>query len=153
MSDDEKDNHPMAVFGIEDGYTKPITKISHEIGVLSRQANDVEIMSGLNELQRDLVQMTKDIDSDVEQVVKDTGFYAEGRMKKRVPVDTGKLRGSIDTTISEDGKVVTVGPNTDYDTWVELGTRKAPAQPYVRPGGKEAAQFMDRQLNKKFGDL
>jgi HK97 gp10 family phage protein len=149
---DEEDMHPMAVFSIEDGYTKPITQIAHQLGVLSRQA-DVQVSEGLNELQRDLVQLTKNIDNDVESVVRDTGFYAEGQMKKHVPVDTGKLRGSIDTTISEDKKTVTVGPNTDYDTFIELGTRKMAAQPFVRPGGKGAAQFIDRQLKKKFGDL
>ena len=53
-------------------------------------------------------------------------------MKGVVPVDTGKLRGSIEKKPA--GKGYTVGPRgVDYAEHVENGTSRAPAQPYVAP--------------------
>lgn len=43
-----------------------------------------------------------------------------------------QVAGATDTWV--------IGPNTDYDVYVELGTAKMPARPYVGPGAKRGAE-------------
>lgn len=51
------------------------------------------------------------------------------------PVDTGRLRSSITNEIGEDGDglVATIGTNVEYAPYVELGTSKMAAQPFLLP--------------------
>jgi len=46
---------------------------------------------------------------------------------------TGNLKRSITYSSSFDGLTVTVKPTAHYASYVEYGTRKMAAQPYVRP--------------------
>lgn len=59
----------------------------------------------------------------------------ESGAKRLAPVDTGRLRSSISHEIGRDarGLVGTVGTDVTYAPYVELGTSKAPAQPFLRP--------------------
>ena len=56
--------------------------------------------------------------------------------KALAPVDTGKLRDSIDAQ-QEGPAAWVVGPHTDYDIYVELGTSKMAAQPYLTPAAEQ----------------
>lgn len=61
------------------------------------------------------------------------GGMAETNVKAITPVDTGNLRNSI--THKVDGaKAVIIGTNVEYAPFVELGTVKMKAKPYLRPG-------------------
>ena len=53
----------------------------------------------------------------------------------RAPVDTGALRNSVTTAISRDGNTIRgeVGPTVNYAGFVERGTSRQRAQPYLRP--------------------
>lgn len=55
--------------------------------------------------------------------------------KQLCPVDTGRLRSSITWELGQDiqGLLAVIGTNVTYAPFVELGTRKASAQPYLRP--------------------
>lgn len=68
------------------------------------------------------------------------GLLAEGYAKKACPVDTGRLRDSIThATVGEDEYI---GTNVEYGPYVELGTSKQTAQPYLRPAAQDhAAQY------------
>lgn len=68
------------------------------------------------------------------------------RAAELCPVDTGNLRQSIQTRdVSEDSSVkITVGPRLEnytndvyYAPYVEFGTYKMAAQPYLRPAFEE----------------
>ena len=61
--------------------------------------------------------------------------------KQLCPVDTGRLRSSITNQLGTDGGglLAVIGTNVDYAPYVELGTSKAPAQPFLLPA-LEAAQ-------------
>jgi len=74
-------------------------------------------------------------------------------MKGIVPVDTGKLKGSISKKI--EGSSVTVGPRgVNYAEFVEYGTSRGPAQPYVRPTIEWArANGPKRIANKIKGEI
>lgn len=47
------------------------------------------------------------------------------------PVDTGNLRDSI--AVSQDGTGAEISANTDYAAYVEFGTSKMAAQPFLVP--------------------
>lgn len=54
--------------------------------------------------------------------------------KEMCPVDTGRLRGSITTDKRYIQMfLVEVGTNVDYGPYVELGTKKMDARPYLFP--------------------
>ena len=61
----------------------------------------------------------------------------EGLAKRVVPVDTGNLKNSIQ--VAEDGEMAaTIGPRgVEYDYYVEMGTRRMGARPYMRPAAEQ----------------
>jgi HK97 gp10 family phage protein len=64
---------------------------------------------------------------------------SENIAKEIVPVRTGKLRESIkaEKTTKNKGKIEA---KTDYSVFVELGTSKQRAQPYLRPAVKKGSR-------------
>lgn len=60
------------------------------------------------------------------------GEFVEGEAKNRCPVDTGNLRNSITHEVDESEISVKIGTNVEYAPYVELGTVKMNAQPYLR---------------------
>lgn len=59
----------------------------------------------------------------------------ETAAKRLCPVDTGRLRSSITHQVAVDvrGLAARIGTNVDYAPWVEFGTSRAPAQPFLVP--------------------
>lgn len=59
----------------------------------------------------------------------------ERAAKHLAPVDTGRLRASVGRALDRDaqGLVGVVGTDVDYAPFVELGTSRAHAQPFLRP--------------------
>lgn len=53
--------------------------------------------------------------------------------RSRAPVDTGQLRSSIKAVSLEHGKSAEVMADTDYAAFVEFGTYKMAAQPFLTP--------------------
>jgi HK97 gp10 family phage protein len=70
-----------------------------------------------------------------EKLVRRACVKVEGGAKRRCPVDTGRLRASITHEVSVRGRDVTgrVGTNVEYARYVEFGTRRMRARPYLRP--------------------
>lgn len=64
----------------------------------------------------------------------------EGAAKRLCPVDTGRLRASITHALDRDGEglLAVVGTDVEYAAFVELGTSRTRAQPYLRPALSEA---------------
>jgi len=61
------------------------------------------------------------------------GLTAEGYAKLLCPVDTGRLRNSISHAVDENEKAVYIGTNVEYAPYVEMGTSKTKAQPFLTP--------------------
>lgn len=59
----------------------------------------------------------------------------ERRAKQLAPVDTGRLRSSVAHELGRDerGLVARIGTDVTYAIYVELGTRRMRAQPFLRP--------------------
>ena len=84
----------------------------------------------------------------IENVILRAGHRVEYEAKLRVPVDTGRLKSSL-TTAEDKGRgyfTVKVGTNVNYGKYVEFGTRKMRAQPYLLPAFK-------LQKNKVVADI
>lgn len=59
------------------------------------------------------------------------GMVAETHAKKICPVDTGRLRNSIANATTPD--TAYIGTNVEYASYVELGTSRMKAKPYLKP--------------------
>lgn len=87
------------------------------------------------------------------QVIRAAAFETEARAKDLVPVDTGNLKNSISIghpsgRDTQPGDLeVQVGPSAEYGAYVEYGTSRMGAQPYLTP----AAEVVTQALQAKFG--
>ena len=63
------------------------------------------------------------------------GLTAEGYAKAKAPVDTGRLRNSISHEVDEQD--VYIGSNVEYAPYVEMGTVKMKARPFLKPAATE----------------
>lgn len=69
-------------------------------------------------------------------VVAKTARDIEGHAKSVVAVDTGNLKNSIDVEFDSDGLTAIVAPHTEYAAFVEFGTRRMSARPYMTPAAE-----------------
>lgn len=86
------------------------------------------------------------------RVVKKTAFDVEAGAKAVVPVDTGNLKNSIAAEMTGPAEAI-VGTGVEYSVYVELGTVKMAARPYLipaaehaRPSFIEAMSHLERML-------
>lgn len=89
-------------------------------------------------------------------VVRKTASDIERDAKQNAPVDTGNLRASIGATYTGDGRMsrmsAEIGPTANYAQYVELGTYKMAAQPYLFPAAdRHEAAFYEAMA--KIADL
>lgn len=84
------------------------------------------------------------------------GITAEGYAKLLCPVDTGRLRNSISHAVDEKEKTVYIGTNVEYAPYVELGTSRTKAQPFLKPAATnhtEEYKALISQYINNIGDL
>lgn len=87
---------------------------------------------GIQAAQRRLDRIADRLAGVTQEAIEEFADDVVQHMKGVVPVDTGKLRDSIEK--KTEGDAVTVGPRgVEYAEFVEYGTSRSPAQPYVRP--------------------
>lgn len=65
--------------------------------------------------------------------LEEIGLLAESYAKEYCPVDTGRLRNSISHAVDEGEGAAVIGTNVEYAPYVELGTSRQKAQPYLEP--------------------
>lgn len=95
-------------------------------------------------------QVKAEFERAVLRALEECGLFAESVAKKLCPVDTGNLRNSISHTVARDEQVAYVGTNVEYAPYVELGTSRQRAQPYLKPAVNDNAntyrQIIDKEL-------
>lgn len=69
----------------------------------------------------------------IERALEAIGLQAEGYAKMLCPVDTGRLRNSITHTVDVTEQKAYIGTNVEYAAYVEMGTSRSKAQPYLQP--------------------
>lgn len=101
-----------------------------------------------------LIQRIKEALLDVREGAQDetrqVAEHIQRRAKEFVPVDTGRLRDSI--RITQTGKAAyNVGPGdeVEYAEYVEYGTSRTPAQPYMRPAIEDARREFPRAMRRR----
>lgn len=67
----------------------------------------------------------------IQAALEEIGMKAENHAKLICPVDTGLLRNSI--THTQEDKTAIIGSNVEYAPYVELGTSKRAATPFLTP--------------------
>lgn len=73
--------------------------------------------------------------------------WVKGKGKCFIP-PTGKLKGSIGLDITDGGLAAEVEPSAEYAAYVELGTRKMDAQPYLKPAWNVQKAKFHRDMQK-----
>lgn len=79
-----------------------------------------------------------------ENALRATGYAVQNAARMLCPVDTGRLRSSIFSRSGRDsrGYFVEIGTNVSYAAFVEFGTFKSRAQPYLIPALAQATGFL-----------
>ena len=104
------------------------------------------LIKGVDELQKKLrANITLE---DCKKVVAKNGVDLDEKMTEkaefRYGYQTGDTKGSITLSTSNQGLTVGVYPRTDYSPYLEFGTRKTNAQPFVKPAFDEIKEdFLD----------
>jgi HK97 gp10 family phage protein len=88
------------------------------------------------------------IDGVMEAEAHALGQAIVARAQAIVPIDTGALRDSITYRIEHTGGQwhIIVGAYTDYALFVELGTVRMSAQPYLRPAVDQIVAHIASEL-------
>lgn len=99
-------------------------------------------VSELRDLERDLEKGAAKVEALAPRVVAKVALDIERDAKINAPVDTGNLMGSIGAEV--DGLTAEIGPTAEYGGYVEYGTSKMHAQPYMGPATeKNTPAFVD----------
>ena len=106
---------------------------------------------GVSVVRDNTGQVADGIGSAVVAALEEIGLLAESYAAKRCPVDTGNLRGSITHEVDAAGNAVYIGTNVEYAPYVELGTSRQGAQPFLRPAASGHAAQYRRVLRKALG--
>ena len=80
----------------------------------------------------------------IEAALTAIGMVAETYAKEECPVDTGRLRNSITHEVDMNEQAAIIGSNVEYAAYVELGTSRQKAQPYLRPAAQNHTEEYKR---------
>lgn len=80
----------------------------------------------------------------IENGLEAIGMTAETYAKEDCPVDTGRLRNSIAHAVAKNEDAVYIGTNVEYAPYVELGTSRQKAQPFLKPAASEHSAEYER---------
>lgn len=118
-------------------------------------------IQGLEELQRDIKKLSETT-KDVKKVVKKHGSQMLQKAMKNARhsasggvfdkgYTTGHTRKNLQQNgvkISDGGLTATVESTTDYAAYVEYGTRKMEAQPYMKPAYEQQKKLFEEDIEK-----
>lgn len=96
-------------------------------------------------------EVTEGIESAIAVALEKIGLLAENYAAKKCPVDTGNLRGSITYEVDTADNAVYIGTNVEYAPYVELGTSRQKAQPFLRPAASEHGARYRQVLKNALG--
>jgi len=108
-------------------------------------------VTGDKEVMRKLQILSEKCDGKVEDIIRNTTIKVEGEAKKDCPVLTGRLRSSITHKLINKRKEHTgqVGTNVIYAPFVEFGTQKRKAKPYLFPALKTGNNYLKQKLTSE----
>ena len=90
-------------------------------------------------------------------IVRGAAFLCQRVAMQTAPVDTGFLRSSITVGSPSGGSLLPnalsaqVGPEAAYGAFVEYGTSRAGAQPYMTPASEQAGEWFVNAMSRDVG--
>jgi HK97 gp10 family phage protein len=105
----------------------------------------------------ELLRETQKANVEASMVVRGAAFLCQRSAIQRAPKDTGNLRNSITVGDIFGGSLqpgvlsAQVGPEAAYGGFVEFGTAKQGAQPYLTPAAEQASEWMVERMSKDVG--
>jgi HK97 gp10 family phage protein len=84
-------------------------------------------------VSNDIPRLPAELRGAVADQVARSSYEVQARAQAVIPVKTGTLRRSIHVVFEQGGLRGIIGPSVDYGVFVELGTRRMAARPYMRP--------------------
>lgn len=109
------------------------------------------MIDGVSVKQDNTEQVVDGIDSAIGAALEEIGLLAENYAARKCPVDTGNLRGSITYEVDAGDNAVYIGTDVEYAPYVELGTSRQKAQPFLRPAASEHGAQYRQVLEKALG--
>jgi HK97 gp10 family phage protein len=100
---------------------------------------------------------TVEVNGEASQVVRGAAFLCQRAAIQRAPVDTGFLRSSITVSAADGGQLAPgaltaqVGPEAAYGAFVEFGTSRSGAQPYMTPAAEQAGEWFVQTMARQVG--
>lgn len=94
-------------------------------------------------------QVIQELDRGIPAAMEKVGLVAEGYAKRECPVDTGNLRNSIAHAVQ--GRVAYIGTNVEYGPYVEMGTSRTRAQPFLRPAAQNHTEQYKQIIKSTLG--
>lgn len=86
----------------------------------------------------------------LQTAMQETAESAKSAAQERCPVDTGLLRDSIFADVNASGgsarRTLVIGADVPYAAYVELGTSRQSAQPFIRPAVDQEAPKLTERL-------
>ena len=109
---------------------------------------------GVSKVIKNLDLSKKEIQNAVFESVKATAFFVEKRAKQIVPVDTGRLKSSIQVSnLTEKPASAEVGTNVEYASFVEFGTKFMGKHLYLTTASFEGEKFIKRDLKQRIKNI
>jgi HK97 gp10 family phage protein len=93
--------------------------------------------------------VSKALQAELAKAVRETAFAIEAEAKAKAPVDTGALRASIQSDVSQTDDTLTaeIAVGVDYGPYVELGTVVSAPQPFLTPAAEAQREAFERRLS------
>lgn len=109
-------------------------------------ASRSRVEADARDFQQGLAAALADLELRTEDDLMRLGLRTQNAARRLCPVDTGRLRASIQAVKGKDGKgvYVDIGTNVEYAIPVEFGTDRMDAQPFLRPALNQAVDEMKR---------
>jgi HK97 gp10 family phage protein len=103
-----------------------------------------EVQLDADGFMRDLLAHLKTLEVQTEDDLVRTGLRVQSAARSLCPVDTGRLRSSIVMRKGRDGLgfYVEIGTSVSYAPFVEFGTSRMRAQPFLLPAVAQATGFL-----------
>ena len=102
--------------------------------------------NGISMIKSNVDEYLKQVDAAKARGLEAVGLTAERYAKALCPVATERLRNSISHAV--EGDSVYIGTNVEYAVYVEKGTRKMQAYPYLKPAAQDHADEYKQLLLK-----
>lgn len=102
-------------------------------------------------VQTQLIDHSKEVfealEAALDEAYDEIGSEAVRYAQSLCPVDTGRLRASLDYKKEEN--TLMVGSDVDYAKYVETGTMRQKAQPFLKPAMEDKAAKFESVLGEK----